>query len=270
MQIIGQKTNLEIIDKWKQLPQFIILQGDTDTGKHQLAIYMCQKFNLHLVKMKNSVSEIRSLIGKMSIGANTVYYFDDFDKASLQAKNALLKITEEPVQDNYIIIAGSRQLKTLESRAYKIIMSGYSIEDMKQAMTVYAVPLQYCDMLYGVGINTPSKLIRYKDYDHLVSLANFAVETVSTITVFSMDRVLYTLSRFDAWTKEYDTVYLYISMMVNYIEYKILHQQIYDYYPMLSIMIKYRTMLKKDETLNRKFILYRLLYEIHCIGRRVN
>ena len=37
MQIIGQKSNLEIINNWKKLPQFIILQGDKHTGKNHFS-----------------------------------------------------------------------------------------------------------------------------------------------------------------------------------------------------------------------------------------
>ena len=33
MQIIGQEANLALIDKWKEMPPFVIIQGDEHTGK---------------------------------------------------------------------------------------------------------------------------------------------------------------------------------------------------------------------------------------------
>lgn len=44
MQLIGQKSNLDIINKWETLPQFIIIQGDKHTGKSYLALYLSSIF----------------------------------------------------------------------------------------------------------------------------------------------------------------------------------------------------------------------------------
>lgn len=98
MQLIGQKNNIELINKWETLPNFIILQGPPHTGKTFLTTYLCDKYSLFYVEAKPSVKDIRGLIKIMKKNSNTVYHFKNFDNASLQAKNALLKITEEPVQ----------------------------------------------------------------------------------------------------------------------------------------------------------------------------
>ena len=65
MQLVGQKDNLEIINKWKTLPQFIIISGDEHTGKTYLTLYLCSKYNLHYVEESNSVSSIRRLLSVM-------------------------------------------------------------------------------------------------------------------------------------------------------------------------------------------------------------
>ena len=78
MQIIGQKYNLDIINSWKEMPNFTIIQGDKNTGKTSLVFYMCEKFGLHYVKMKNGINDIRQLIKLMSPNSKTVYHFKDF------------------------------------------------------------------------------------------------------------------------------------------------------------------------------------------------
>lgn len=131
MFIIGQKNNLDIIDRWKTLPQFLIIQGDRHTGRTYLILYLCKKFKLTYHLMSNSVSDVRELLSKMKPNSNMIYHFKNFEEASNEAKNALLKITEEPIPGNYIIITGGPQIKTLESRAKRILMEPYTQQDME-------------------------------------------------------------------------------------------------------------------------------------------
>ena len=97
MQLIGQKNNLELIENWSSLPNFIIIQGDEHTGKSYFTLYLCNKFGLRYNKVKNGVNNVRSVIDLMGRDSKMLFHFDNFDSASIQAKNALLKITEEPV-----------------------------------------------------------------------------------------------------------------------------------------------------------------------------
>ena len=97
MQLIGQKHNLEIIDKWEELPQFLIIQGGPNTGKKYLTLYLCKKFGLRYSPMKNSVKNVRQLVEYMSPDKNEVYHFDNF--AQLYKSLPLLKCgyTEDDV-----------------------------------------------------------------------------------------------------------------------------------------------------------------------------
>lgn len=137
MQLIGQESNLDIISKWQTLPQFIIITGDKHTGKTHLTLYLCQQYNLQYVLMKNGINDIRKLLDVMKPNSNTLYHFKNFDSASIRAKNSLLKITEEPLPGNYIVITGGSQLKTLESRGRKLIMAPYSKDLMISYLQKY-------------------------------------------------------------------------------------------------------------------------------------
>lgn len=137
MQLVGQKDNLDIINTWKTMPPFTIIQGDEHTGKTYFTLYLCKHFNLHYNLISNKVDEVRSLIKTMKPNSNGLYHFDNFNTASLAAKNALLKITEEPIPGNYIVITGGPQLKTLESRARRILMAPYSETEIKDYLNPY-------------------------------------------------------------------------------------------------------------------------------------
>ena len=167
MQMVGQKLNLEIINSWSEIPQFIIIQGDRNMGKTTMVLYLCEKFNMHYVKMNNGINDVRELVKLMTPNSNTIYHFKDFDRASIQAKNALLKITEETPVGNCIIITGSNQIKTLESRARKLVMGAYNMEEVCNYMQGYVPSSEIQRNLFIAGINSPSKVEKYCKYDGL-------------------------------------------------------------------------------------------------------
>lgn len=268
MQIVGQKSNLEIINHWKEMPNFTIIQGDKNTGKTTLIIYLCEKFNLHYVKMKNGINDVRQLIKLMSPNSNTVYHFKDFDKASIQAKNALLKITEETPVGNHIVISGSRQIKTLESRARKITMSAYSLEDIVQYSNEFNKGYELQKKLYIAGINTPTKVEKYYNVEKLDSLVNLAFDTFSVITHMTYDYCCRTLGQFESRYEDVDMVLLYLDMLIHIIEDSLITKHYYDYFEILNILIIAKESIEKDYTLNRKFVLYKALYGVSLYSEK--
>lgn len=264
MQIVGQKSNLELINSWSEMPNFIIIKGDRNTGKTTLALAMCEKFNMHYVKMKNGVNDVRELIKLMAPNSNTVYHFKDFDKASIQAKNALLKITEETPVGNTIIITGSTQIRTLESRARKLVMGAYSLEEMRPYMQKYIQAFDTQQKLYYAGINTPSKVEKYCKYEQLEQLLNFAYQVFNKITMLEDMDCISIMSSFQSKKEkdEIDTVLLFLSMLIHIIETNILNKQQYDFYKILNVLISAKESIEKDYTLNKKFILFRTFYTL--------
>lgn len=220
MQIVGQSDNIELIKSWQSLPQFMIIQGPTNTGKTHLIEYMCELFGVHYVRIKNSVEEIRNLIQNMGIQANTLYHFKDFDRASIQAKNALLKITEEPIINNYICISGLKQLDTLESRAIKLTMSPYTLEDIISfSRDNTELDIELVEKLYNVGIDTPSKILKCKTYPYLKELYDFAVDTYKTITFLTFEDAIRISQMFESSKKDdgFDAITLYITFLLGLI-----------------------------------------------------
>lgn len=265
MQLIGQKNNLELINKWNVLPNFIIIQGDKHTGKTNMVLYLCQKFGLNYVSVNKSVKEVRGLISIMKPNSNVLYHFKDFDDATLQAKNALLKITEEPIPGNYIVITGGPQLKTLESRARRILMEPYTKLEIKKYMQPYFPNESDQDKLIVAGINSPAKVNYYKKYEQIQQLIAYAYEIFSKITYINPSIFIPMLSRFeDRYTPDkIDAVALFLQILINIVQYNVKEKHYYSYNNVLNILLSSKKALEKEPTLKRKFLLFRTFYEIY-------
>lgn len=268
MYLVGQEKNLELINKWETLPQFLIIQGDKHTGKNYLTLYLCNKFGLRYNLVNNSVKTVRSLLKDMSPGSKTVYHFDNFDDATLQAKNALLKITEEPMPENYIVITGGPQIKTLESRAKRIIMSPYTLDEMESYIGNGYSTKDFREMLFYAGINTPAKFVYYKDYDKLEQLLRYTYEIFSIITYISPATYIPMMRRFeDRYNKdEIDACMLFLEMLISLIEYNIKEKKLYSYMNILNELIKAKQALIREPTLKRKMLLFKTFYNIQIIN----
>lgn len=129
--MIGQKKLLAKIDRLVAygFPRFTILVGPNHSGKHLISKHIAKKLNATLVDCGIKVDEIRetiSLAYKQS--EPTVYILADADKMSSAAKNAILKVTEEPPRKAYFIMTlvdVNSTLATLRSRGAVLAMDIY-------------------------------------------------------------------------------------------------------------------------------------------------
>lgn len=136
--MIGQPNNLEFLQTCVDnncFPRFIIITGEKGSGKKTLANYIAKKcLNGFEIHPGNSVEAVRTAIdNSYRCAGTTVYIFEDADKMSTQAKNAMLKITEEPPRQAYFIMtveSMSNTLATLKSRGTEIQMESYTEEEL--------------------------------------------------------------------------------------------------------------------------------------------
>lgn len=134
--MIGQENLLNKIDKLIEngFPRFVLLVGTKGSGKKLLSKEIANKLGYPLVSVGIGVDEVREII--VNSYRNTepiVYVLPDTDKMSVAAKNALLKITEEPPQKAYFILTVtdlSNTLSTLISRACVLKMNNYTQEEL--------------------------------------------------------------------------------------------------------------------------------------------
>lgn len=163
--MIGQEKLLSKIERLCAInfPRFTILCGPKASGKHLIAKHISKKLNATLVNSGIKVDEIRetiSLAYKQS--EPTVYLLADADKMSPAAKNAILKVTEEPPRKAYFIMTLvdlNNTLATLKSRGTVLTMDRYFPGELLEYATSkgYNFTDQEQDYLMGI-CTTPGEV----------------------------------------------------------------------------------------------------------------
>ena len=148
--MIGQKNNLNTIKQWrinKSVPRFIIISGDIGSGRLTLAKIIMKMINAKGIIMGNSIAEVRETIeNAYTITDTTCYIFRNADDMKNEAKNALLKVVEEPPNNAYFIMTVQNidnMLGTIKSRGTVIKMEPYTREELLSA-TNDEILLKYC------------------------------------------------------------------------------------------------------------------------------
>lgn len=148
--MIGQKNNINTIIKWrcnKSIPRFIIISGAQGSGRLTLAKIIIKMINAKGIIMGNSIAEVRETIeNAYTITESTCYIFRDADDMKNEAKNALLKVVEEPPNNAYFIMTVhniDNMLGTIRSRGTIIKMEPYTPAELSLACDD-ELKLEYC------------------------------------------------------------------------------------------------------------------------------
>ena len=136
--IVGQKKIINWVDNLTAdaFPHFIVLIGPKGSGKRMIAKYIADKLSAINIDCDIKVDAVRNAITLAStVETPIVYCFANADTMRAEAKNALLKITEEPPKNAYFIftvVDESTLLDTIKSRATVIRLDPYTAEDMEK------------------------------------------------------------------------------------------------------------------------------------------
>ena len=148
--MIGQKNNINTLIKWrcnKSVPRFIIISGDIGSGRLTLAKIIIKMINAKGIIMGNSIAEVRETIeNAYTITEPTCYIFRNADDMKNEAKNALLKVVEEPPNNAYFIMTVhniDNMLGTIRSRGTVIKMEPYSRQEL-ESLCNDELLLEYC------------------------------------------------------------------------------------------------------------------------------
>ena len=138
--MIGQKKLKDLCERWKTepMPGLLILAGDKGYGKKTAVEYIRKNVpNDGILRAEdNSVATVRTVIDKSyALGGNVFYVFTDCDNMSIAAKNAILKVTEEPPNGARFILTVQNLLSlpsTIISRAFVYQMNNYTADELRQ------------------------------------------------------------------------------------------------------------------------------------------
>lgn len=123
--MLGQDRLLEklndIVEKGS-LPRFIIIVGEKGSQSEEIAPYIAEILNGEYVGLSDvKVDTVRKMVSDAYVQTSTIVYgINDADGMSAQAKNSLLKVTEEPPNKAYFVMTledKSNTLHTILSRA---------------------------------------------------------------------------------------------------------------------------------------------------------
>lgn len=136
--MIGQKNNINTLIQWrcnKSVPRFIIISGALGSGRLTFAKAIMHTLKATGIICDCGIDDVRRTIDyAYSYTTPTVYIFRNADDMSLNAKNALLKVVEEPPNNAYFIMTVENidnMLGTIKSRGTVISMEPYSQKELK-------------------------------------------------------------------------------------------------------------------------------------------
>lgn len=216
MFLIGQENNKELIDSGKlDNSNFIIIKGPSDCGKTYLAKYIADHYNMDYVKLDNKVSTVRDLVDSSKYNNNCIYHFEDFEKSSVAAKAALLKIAEETPEGIKIIVTtqASNILQTLTSRAYVLSIEPYTEEQLSEYASTLNFNIQLLERLQKLNmLITPSLLFNYKQREDIEEIIDLAEETFIKLEKgLTLEDISLISSKF--WKDDLERLSIYLNLL---------------------------------------------------------
>lgn len=164
--IVGQKNLLKQVD-WQIeagcFPRFSVIVGVPGSEKYKIAKYVAEQLHcFSFVAPDNKIDTVRSIIQEAYRNQSSiVYILNNADDMSIPAKNALLKVTEEPPNNAYFIMILddlNNTLDTIKSRAIILTMEPYSKDQLSNYFdSMYKATTAYKDIVLSLS-ETPGDI----------------------------------------------------------------------------------------------------------------
>lgn len=158
--MVGQENLKKFVTNIKvgeiNLNSLTIIEGESLSGKTTFVKYLAKEIGYNLIITEDTkIDTIREIIKIAYKQKNkTIYYIPHIDTMSIPAKNSLLKLTEEPPKNAYIICScenAYNTLQTLKSRASILKMELYKEKDLMEYCK--NLDVNQCDLLTSVCSN---------------------------------------------------------------------------------------------------------------------
>ncbi len=171
--MIGQEHLRQLLEN-TSLSHSTMLCGQIGSGKktfvREIICPLFVKTDFHIYELPdNKIDTVRDMIHASHKMSNTVFLLYDIDGMSIPAQNALLKIIEEPCNNNYFFLTCCdfrNVLSTIQSRCFIYDMDKYKEEEISQYIhdkySLNSVSEKIClsvvdtpgdvDYLYSIGV----------------------------------------------------------------------------------------------------------------------
>lgn len=215
--MIGQQRFKDYLSNWKLPPQFIILQGEAGSGRSTLIEEIKNKYKFNSIICGTSVDEVREIITlAYQLSSPTFYLFYNGDKLSNSAKNALLKIVEEPPKNAYFIMRTENSIiDTLRNRSFYYTMQSYTFKEIEEYFK--SVNKQELFNQYGVLCKNIGqiKIFLDSDYEAIIKYCDTIVNVISEVAqgnIFNIPNKLNLGNDIEKWN---------ITLFVNILEWSL-------------------------------------------------
>jgi DNA polymerase-3 subunit delta' len=211
--VVGQTSfinNINNLISSNKFPRFSIIVGQDGSGKKRMANYISSKLGCVSANYGISVDDVRQMISDAyRVSMPMVYMLPDADRMSPAAKNALLKVTEEPPQNAYFILTLTdlnNTLGTIKSRGTVFYMDPYSVYDIesycKANYTVSEEDLQ----IIGDLCETPGEVEKIVDMGttDFYNYVEKVVDNVATVSGSNSFKIAAKIKFKDTDTDKYD------------------------------------------------------------------
>jgi hypothetical protein len=171
--MIGQKKLLDRIENeiaQDKFSRFAIMIGEKGSEKNEIGDFVARKLKANYVCVEDcKVDTIRNMISESyKIHTLTVYNIINADMMSVQAKNSLLKVTEEAPNKAYFIMTledENNTLQTIKSRGAVYKLKPYtSSELLNYARTEYNYSDEMCSVILKL-CETPGDIDILHEYN---------------------------------------------------------------------------------------------------------
>lgn len=241
--MIGQKNNIQTLIQWrchKSVPRFIIIAGDEGSGRLTLAKIIMKTLHATGIISDCKIDDVRRTIEYAYMyTAPTVYIFRNADDMSVGAKNALLKVVEEPPNNAYFIMTVHNidgMLGTIRSRGTVLHMEPYTPQELKSVCDDKLI-LEYCTNIGELQINR----------DDIQRAESCVDEVLKALSEKSGTRLLKTCTQLRAKQTEVDKIDCLLF-------FKIFQRRAYRRYDDLNLHLDIKIILKCRQELARNTV----------------
>ena len=185
--IIGQSKLLSKIDTYyttKRLPKTLMFLGPAGCGKHMVAKYIAEKFELDYTEINENITN-EGLEDYLYSTLDTLYVID-LNKFTEKQQNQFLKFIEEPSKSVYVLLLATSEagiLNTILNRCIKHTFEPYTKEQLEQ-ITMLSVD----DLAFKI-FKTPGKIIKLSHIG-LQNLLNTAGNLICNINKLTYGNTL--------------------------------------------------------------------------------
>lgn len=179
--IIGQSRLTSAINSYtkQSLPKTLMLVGPAGCGKHMVAKYIAEKFELDYFEIEENVSST-DLDDFLFSTIDTLYVIN-LNKFSEKQQNQFLKFMEEPSKSVYIVLVTNSEvnvLPTVLNRCVKHTFESYTIEQLEQITNT-----QINELAFKI-FKTPGKLLNLTDssFNDLLTLGRKVIDKIACAT----------------------------------------------------------------------------------------